>query len=92
LHNKDQDKVELEEVTNTFLEANGPEKHQVLEHGYEQQDGKLSNELAECVYPDVVHIRGSFSQEDGFLTLENNDGGLEVGEHLDNGREVDRTD
>lgn len=89
LHHEEDNQVEHHEVAKAMDVANGPVGHDVLKHGNEEEDGQVGKELAEGIDPDIVHVAGALTLEDGLLSLESNDGRLEVSHHLHDTREVD---
>lgn len=89
LHDEEDNQVEHHEVTKAVYVTNSPVSHDVLQHGNEEEDGQVGKELAKSVDPHVVHVAGALTLEDGLLSLEGNDGRLEVSHHLHDTGEVD---
>lgn len=89
LDHQEEHQVKREELGEGVGQANGEVVHAQEEEGHEEHDRQLGNQLGSGVHPDIVHARGAFTSEDGLLSLEYNNSGLEIEEHLHDCHEVD---
>ena len=83
-----QDEVKGKEFRSLVLVANREVNQQGKNERGDEHDWDLSNHLRCCVNPNVVHVSSTFSHEHRLFTLEHDNGGQEVEEHLHDTQEV----
>lgn len=80
--------VVLDELGQRVVQSDGEVRDQEEQEWNKAHDRNLSDQLGRCVHPDVIHAGVSLSDVDGLLSLEYNNSGLEIEEHLHNCHEI----
>jgi len=92
LHHEDHDEVHGEELSEAVGETNAEVHDRVENEGHDERNRDFCNPLRGRVDPNVVHATGTLTHVHGLLSLEHDDGGLEVQRHLLKTHEVDGSD